>query len=206
MRKSRLAIFVSLAFLLAALSAPAQEKKAPEKKAPEKKAAAAPEKKMEAPKPGPEVQRLSYFVGTWKSDGDIKQNPMMPAGKMTSSDKGEWFPGGFQVVIHSTGKTPMGPSHGLGIIAYNAEDKVYTYYGIDNSGFATMSKGNVNGKTWVFTDESKMGGKTYHGRYTMTEDSPTSYSFKYEMSEDGKNWMLFMDGKSSKGGAAEKKM
>jgi hypothetical protein len=201
MRNPRLAILAASGLLMAAIAVPAQDKKA----GPEKKAAA-PEKKMEAPKPGPEVKRLGYFVGTWKTDGDIKENPMMPAGKMTSSDKAEWFPGGFHVVIHSTGKSPMGPSHGLGVLAYDAENKVYTYYGIDNSGFATLSKGNVDGKNWVFTDESKMGGKTFHGRYSMTEDSPTSYSFKYEMSEDGTKWALIMEGKSTKAGAAPVKM
>jgi Protein of unknown function (DUF1579) len=198
MRNPRLAILAAFGLLTAAISVPAQDKKA----GAEKKAAE-PEKKMEAPKPGPEAKRLGYFVGTWKSEGEIKPNPMMPAGKMTGTDKCEWFPGGFQIVIHSAGKMPMGSMHGLGIIAYNAEDKVYTYYGIDNMGFATLSKGNVDGKSWVFTDESKMGGKTYHGRYSMTEDSPTSYSFKYEMSEDGKTWNLIMEGKSSKGAAAK---
>jgi Protein of unknown function (DUF1579) len=199
MRNPRLAILAASGLLMAAIAVPAQDTKG----GAEKKAAA-PEKKMEAPKPGPEVKRLAYFVGTWNTDGDIKQNPMMPAGKMTSADKAEWFPGGFQVVIHSTGKSPMGPSHGLGILAYDAENKSYTYYGIDNSGFATLSKGSVDGKNWVFTDESKMGGKTYHGRYSMTEDSPTSYSFKYEMSEDGKSWSLIMEGKSTKAAAAAK--
>ena len=211
MRNPRLAIFAASGLLIAAIAVPAQEKKAP---APAvftaaeiaEKKAAGPEKKMEMPKPGPEVKRLAYFVGTWKTDGDIKPNAMMPAGKMTSTDKCEWFPGGFQVVIHSTGKSPMGASHGLGIISYNAEDKAYSYYGIDNMGFAEGSKGSVDGKNWVFTGDSKMGGKVYHGRYSMTEDSPTSYSFKYEMSEDGKTWAVVMEGKSTKAAAAAAKM
>ena len=200
MRNPRLAILAASGLLLAAIAVPAQDKKT----GAEKKAAA-PEKKMEAPKPGPEVKRLGYFVGTWMGEGDMKENPFgMPSGKFTSTDKCEWFSGGYQVVCHTSGKSPMGPSQGLGILAYDAENKVYTYYGIDNSGFATLSKGNVDGKNWVFTDESKMGGKTFHGRYSMTEDSPTSYSFKYEMSEDGNNWALIMEGKSTKAAAAAK--
>ena len=201
MRHSKVAVFVISGLLTAVMAGRAQEKKAA---APEKKASA-PEKKMEAPKPGPEIKRLGYFVGTWKTEADIKPNPMMPAGKMTGTDKCEWFPGGFHVVIHSTGKSPMGPMHGLGILAYNSEDKVYTYYGIDNMGFAELSKGTVDGKNWVYTSDSKMGDKIYHGRYSMVEESPASYTFKYEMSEDGKSWTLVMEGKSSKAAAAEKK-
>lgn len=199
MRFTRFAVAVS-ACLVLALAAQGQEKKM-EKKG-ESKAPA----KMEMPKPGPEVKKLSYFVGTWKSEGDMKENPWgMPAGKFTGTDKCEWFTGGYQVVCHSTGKGPMGNMHGLGIIAYNSEDKAYSYYGIDNMGFAEGSKGKVEGDTWTYTAESKMGGKTYHGRYTINASSPDSYTFKYESSEDGTKWSTIMEGKATKSGAAEKK-
>ena len=156
------------------------------------------EKKMEAPKPGPEVKKLGYFVGTWSNSGEVKQNPFMPAGKFTGTSKCEWFPGGFHVVCHDTGKGPMGTMHGLGIMAYNTEDKVYTYAGADSSGMSVAAKGNVDGNNWVYTSEDKMGGKTFHGRYSMVTASPDSYTFKYEMSEDGNNWTTMMEGKTTK--------
>ena len=158
------------------------------------------EKKMEAPKPGPEVKKLGYFVGSWNTSGEVKQNPFMPAGKFNGTSKCEWFPGGFHVVCRDSGKGPMGAMHGLGIMAYNAEDKVYTYTGADNSGMSTAAKGNVDGNNWVYTSEDKMGGKVYHGRYSMDTASPNSYTFKYEMSEDGKTWTTMMEGKSTKAG------
>jgi hypothetical protein len=188
MRFTKFVVFVSV-LLSMAVVASAQEKKA------EKKAAA----KMEAPKPGPEVKKLSYFVGTWKSEGDLKENPFgMPPGKFASTDKCEWFAGGYSVVCHSTGKGTMGAMHSLGILAYNTEDKVYTYYGIDNMGMAGLSKGKVDGNNWVYTSEEKMGGKSFHGRYSMETSSPDSYSFKYETSEDGQKWTAVMEGKSTK--------
>jgi hypothetical protein len=156
------------------------------------------EKKMEAPKPGPEVKKLGYFVGNWTTEGEIKQNPFMPSGKMTSTSKCEWFPGGFHVVCHDDGKAPMGAMHGLGIMAYNPEEKAYTYAGIDNSGMSVAAKGQVEGNNWTYTSEDKMGGKTYHGRYSMVTASPDSYTFKYESSEDGSNWMTIMEGKATK--------
>ena len=210
MRHVKLAILVASGLLAAAAAAQAQEKKAPEKKAApaaEKKAAAAPEKKMMgAPKPGPEVKKLAYFVGTWKSEGDMKENSFgMPAGKFPSTDKCEWFTGGWHVVCHSTGKGPMGAVHGLGILAYNTEDKVYTYSGIDSSGFTEASKGTVDGNNWVYNADEKMGGKVFHGRYSIAVSSPDAYTFKYETSEDGQKWNLMMDGKTTKAAAAEKK-
>jgi hypothetical protein len=188
MRLLRLAVLaVSVLFL--ALSAQAEEKK-----------------KMEMPKPGPEVKKLGYFVGTWMSEGDMKENPFeMPAGKFTSTDKCEWFSGGYQVVCHTSGKSPMGSMHGLGILAYKAEDKVYTYYGIDNMGMGGESKGNVDGNNWVYTADEKMGGKSFHGRYSIMVTGPDSYTFKYETSEDGQKWNLMMEGKSTKAAPAAKK-
>ena len=183
MKHIKLAVLLASGILISAVAAQAQEKK------------------MEAPKPGPEVKKLGYFAGNWTSEGEIKQNPMMPAGKFSSTDNCEWFSGGFHVVCRSTGKTPMGSMHGLGIMAYNAEEKVYTYTGIDNSGMNTAAKGNVEGNNWTYTSEDKMGGKTYHGRYSMVTAAPDSYTFKYEMSEDGKNWMTIMEGKTTKAAA-----
>jgi hypothetical protein len=187
MRHIKLAILVVSVLFTAAVAAQAQEKK------------------MEAPKPGPEVKKLGYFVGTWKSEGELKENPFgMPPGKFSSTDKCEWFPGGYAVTCHSTGKGTMGAMHGLGILAYNGEDKVYTYYGVDNRGMAGLSKGNVDGNKWVYTSEEKMMGKTVHGRYSMDTSSADSYTFKYETSEDGQNWTTVMEGKTTKA-AAEKK-
>ena len=45
-----------------------------------------------APKPAPELQRLNYFAGNWKSDSDMKANPWGPAGKVTGKDRSEWAP------------------------------------------------------------------------------------------------------------------
>jgi hypothetical protein len=162
--------------------------------------ALAQEKKEGPPQPGPEHKKLQYFVGTWKSEGDTKENPMMPAGKFTSTDKCEWFEGGFAVVCHSTGKMPTGPMKGLGIISYHPGEKVYTYAGVDSMGMGGYSKGTVEGKVWTFQAEDVMEGKTWHSRYTITETSPTAYTFKFEMSGDGQKYDLIMEGTSTRTG------
>ena len=183
-----------LSFLVGAGLAQAPEKKAPEKKAAEKKA---PEK-AGPPKPGPEVKKLGYFVGKWTSEAEIKPNPMMPAGKVTSNDICSWFKGGFHVVCSSKGSGAMGAMAGLGIMGYNPEEKVYTYNGIDNGGHLDSAKGTTDGKTWNYTSEEKMGGKTMYGRYTIGDVQPDSYSFKWDMSEDNKTWNTVMEGKTTR--------
>ncbi len=150
------------------------------------------------PNPGPEHQRLGRFVGQWTSKGEMKPGPFGPAGPMTWTESCEWFPGGFAVVCKSEGRGPMGEMKGLGILGYDAEEKVYTYYGVDNTGWGDYSTGTIDGKIWTYTSKGTMGGKTFHGRFVMTELSETSQTYKWEMSEDGKTWKLMMEGQASR--------
>src|SRR5271157_4956265 len=57
---------------------------------------------MGPPKPGPELKKLDYFLGTWTSEGESKPSPMGPGGKFTESGHGEWMDGGFFLVVTPT--------------------------------------------------------------------------------------------------------
>lgn len=168
-------------------------------------AAQAQEKKAGPPAPGPEVKKLAYFAGNWTSEGEVKPNPMMPAGKMTSTDVCTWYKGGFFVVCNSKGSGPMGSVQSTGVLGYDTEGKAYTYYGYDSIGHGSGGKGTTDGKTWTYTSEEKAGGKTMYGRYVIADMTPDSYTFKWDMSEDNKTWTNVMEGKSTRAKAAEKK-
>jgi hypothetical protein len=152
------------------------------------------------PKPGPEHQRLGYFVGRWTAEGEMKPSPMGPGGKVTSDDMCEWFEGHFAVVCRSEGKSPMGPMKSIGILSYSPEEKVYTYAGVDNSGMAMTSvpRGTVKGDTWTYTDEQTMGGQKVKSRVVIKELSPTSYTFSMEMQGPDGKWMPVMESKNTK--------
>ena len=153
-----------------------------------------------ATKPGPEHARLGYFVGKWTAEGEMKPGPMGPGGKMTSTDTCEWFEGRFSVICRSEGKTPMGPSKSIGILGYSPEEKVYTYYGVDNTNMtmASVPKGTVRGSTWTYTDEGVMGGQKVKSRVTIKELSPTSYTFTMEMQGPDGKWAPVMESKNTK--------
>jgi hypothetical protein len=155
---------------------------------------------QQAPKPGPEHKRLGYFVGKWNAEGEMKPGPMGPGGKMKSSDTCEWFEGQYSVICRYEGSGPMGPSKGIGILGYNTEEKVYTYYGVDNSNMtmASVPKGTVRGDTWTYTDEGTMGGKKVKSRVTIKELSPTEYTFRMEMQGPDGKWAPMMESKNTK--------
>jgi len=151
-----------------------------------------------APAPGPEHKALAYFTGKWKSDGEMKPGVMGPGGKLTSVDTCESFTGGFHVVCKGEGTGPMGKMSSIGILGYSAGEKAYTYYGIDSMGSGELARGHKTGGTWTYTASSNFGGQTFQSRYTITETSPTTYTFKWESSQDKKTWTVVMEGKSTK--------
>jgi hypothetical protein len=155
---------------------------------------------QQAPKPGPEHKKLEYYTGRWASESEVRANPFMPPGKYTAKDVCAWFQGGFALRCESEGSGPMGPMQGAYFLGYSAEDKVYTYYGIDNSGMVptTVTKGTVQGDTWIYTDEAKMGGKLVRSRYTIKQLTPASYTMKWEMQGEAGAWSTVMEGKSTK--------
>ena len=149
------------------------------------------------PKPGPEHQRLHYYVGDWKTEAESKPSPFGPGGKLTANNHNEML-GDFFVVFHGDGTGPMGPIKTLAAIGYDSKEKAYTFDEFTSTGEHAKATGTVSGDTWTWTNDVKMGPQTMKGRFTEKILSPTSYTFKFEMSADGKTWNTVMDGKAAK--------
>ena len=143
------------------------------------------------PKPAPQHKRLQYYVGEWKNEGDMKNSPWGPGGKFTGTDRNQML-GDFFLAMHSDAQTPMGPMKSVSVMGYDPKAKLYTYDAYDNMGQHMRSTGTVAGPNWTWNNEEHIGAKTYKGRFTANELSPTSYKYKYEMSEDGKTWNTVM--------------
>src|SRR5580658_917646 len=152
----------------------------------------------EPPKPGPELKKLDVFVGSWSLDGNMKPGAMGPGGTMTESEKCEWMEGNFYLVCHSDYKSSMGNGVGLSVMGYSTDDKAYTYREFNSFGEFDDSKGSLDGDTWTWTSDEKMGAMTMKGRFTMKITSASSYSFTFDMSQDGTKWSTVMEGKASK--------
>lgn len=150
------------------------------------------------PKPGPEIKKLDVFVGSWTLEGTMKPGSMGPGGTMTETEKCEWMEGGFYVVCHSDYKSTMGDGVGLSVLGYSTDDKAYTYREFNSFGEFDDSRGTLDGDTWTWTSDEKMGGTTMKGRFIMKMISTTAYTFTFDMSQDGTKWSTVMDGKGVK--------
>jgi hypothetical protein len=160
--------------------------------------AAAAMAQMEPPKPAPELKKLDVFAGTWTLDGTMKPGMMGPGGSMTENEKCEWMEGGFYLVCHSEYKGSMGSGIEMSVMGYSSEDKAYTYREFSSTGEFEDSRGTIDGDTWTWTSDEKMGGMTMKGKFTIKITSATSYNFAFDMSQDGTKWTNVMEGKASK--------
>jgi hypothetical protein len=184
MKHIKLAALVAAVLLAASAEAQAQEKKA------------------EMPKPSPEVKALGFFVGNWKTEGEMKPGPWGAGGKMSGDSRCTWMEGGYFVVCKDEATGAMGRVSGLGVMGYDAAGKHYTWNGFNSMGENDHAAGSRDGKTWTYNNESVMNGKPMKGRYTIVETSATGYDFKMESSADGKTWATVMEGKVSRKTAA----
>ena len=150
------------------------------------------------PQPSPEHKKLAAFVGTWKDEAEMKPGPFGPGGKMSLTETCEWFTGGFSVVCHTDTTGFMGDLKTLTVLTYDREEKVYRFYEFNSTGWSNAAKGTVDGDTWTFDGDSKMGGKRIRTRSTIKLPSPDSATMKSEVSVDGGPMTLFMELKGTR--------
>jgi Protein of unknown function (DUF1579) len=153
---------------------------------------------QEAPKPGPEHARIGYFAGTWQFEGEAKESPMGPGGKMSGTETCQWFAGGFQLVCQGDMTGPQGAGKSGSVWAYDPAQQAYTYFGYSSLGQSFYVPGKVDGKVWTWNAEFPVEGSTVQMRVTLTEESPTAYSYRMESSADGATWAVVEEGRATK--------
>jgi len=161
--------------------------------------AAALQAQMGPPTPAPELKKLDFLAGDWTAEGTVNPGPGMPGGKFTESTHAEWMEGNFFLIEHSNADMAgMGKFKEYAVLGYDTDKRLYTYTAFNSMGQAESATGTLDGDTWTWTSDEHMGGQTMKGRFTMKVTSPTSYAMKYELSQDGTNWMTGMEGKATK--------
>ncbi|NNG16459.1 MAG: DUF1579 family protein [Gemmatimonadales bacterium] len=153
---------------------------------------------QEMPTPGAEQARIGYYEGTWSYEGESKDSPMAPGGKISMTETCRWFEGGFHLVCDSKGATPMGPMSGHSVIGYDPAAQTYTMYGLNSRGEGYYVSGGVTGNVWKWTAETTMDGTPVKFRAIVTEKSPTSYAFRLEMSAGDDEWTVLEEGAAAK--------
>ncbi|TAM99067.1 MAG: DUF1579 domain-containing protein [Rhodanobacteraceae bacterium] len=151
------------------------------------------------PKPSPQVQKLGYYLGSWRGEGETKSGPFGPAGELSSTMSCEWFAGGFQLICRGEERGPTGKRTFLNILAYDETTKAYTEYGISSFGESEYDTGgSIVGNKKTYVVNSEVGGKPAEIRYTEMQVSPTFYTYQAEASVGGGPWRVIAEGKVTK--------
>jgi hypothetical protein len=157
------------------------------------------EQQGSTPKPGPEVQKLGYYIGTWKGQGEAKLGPFGPAGKLSSHMTCAWFDGRFQVLCRGEESGPTGTRGFLNILSYDDKARSYTQYAISSLGDAEYDRGgSLAGSTLTYIIDQSGGGKPLKIRYTEVHVSPAAMTYRAEASPAGAPWQLIAEGRIAK--------
>ena len=161
----------------------------------------------QAPKPDPELEKLSVFLGHWTYEGESKPGPWGPGGKLTGERNARWILKGFFVEFCTREKGPTGESQSIEIDGYDPANKTATWTvyfddGETPSGVSAFTSGTT--ETW--SGKFVFGGKQYLIRGTdVVAPDLQSFTEKSEFSSDGKTWMPDWEFKATKVPPAAKK-
>ncbi len=155
---------------------------------------------MQHPAPAPELKKLDYLIGDWRVESDLKPSSSGPGGKITETFHHQWMQGNFFLITHCRYSVPSLGRDGVEyeVMGYDSKKHQYTYESFNSDGEHDVATVSVDaaGKVWTFNSVPDSPGAT-KWRHTETVLSPTSYTIKLEVFQNG-NWSTIMEGKGTK--------
>ncbi len=159
-----------------------------------------------APRPDPEVKKLSVLVGRWKFKGEYEAGPLGPGGKVAGEYTGRMILGGFFFQGQFTEKAPFGEMSGLEVEAYDPANKSFVSNWYLSGGSTISGILTVSGNT--FTWEGKLMGAGTQYQYKqilIVAANLTSWTIKCEILVDGRTWTPWFEEKGTKAKSAPKR-
>jgi hypothetical protein len=144
-------------------------------------------------KPGPEHQKLQFFVGRWQLEDEDASG-----GKFNAVSTCEWFEGRFHVICRVEGNGPEGKSRELNVLTYDSGSSEYLWNHIGSLGESASARGRLDGKTWRWHGEPPMKGEQMRYDITWAETSADSYTIKVEASSDKSPSKTVVQGKATR--------
>ncbi len=153
----------------------------------------------QAPQPGPDHKKLEVWVGEWKYEGDIKESPIGPAGKLSGKQNGRMVMNGFALEWTGEESGAFGNVKWGEMDTYNTATKKYALLGYQDDGGTWTGTMSAKGTTWSGSGTLVDKGKSYKTRSkgTFSADGKT-FTWKGEISTDGKTWAPWTEGKMTK--------
>ena len=156
--------------------------------------------RAQTPKPYPERMKLEPFIGDWVSQGEAKATPLGPAGKITGKASGKWILDGFALQWEYSTTTAEGKVvTGREIDCYDPVTRTFPARWFDTGGAYTDGVYIPNGNVIVFQGTTTEATRKYGFKQTYTYAPDfNSYTYKDEISMDGKTWIPASEAKGTR--------
>ena len=155
---------------------------------------------MEMPKPSDAHRQLEKFVGNWIGEEKTMPSPWDPqGGSARASVINRLALDGFVVVQdYEQERNRAVVFRGHGVFSYDANQQCYLMHWWDSMGMPpNVFKGNFDGQIVTLTSDD--GPMKSRATFNLGDNH---YSFRMEVSQDGTNWMTFMEGTYARQGAS----
>ena len=158
------------------------------------------------PKPAPELKKMDVWTGQWTYEGEAKESPFGPAGKISGKVTIRWILNGFYQEWRTVEKAVSGEIETIEFDWYDPATGSFPYQGFQNNGDSYSGIAKMSGNIMSISGVSRLKEKQYHfrGVNTFAADGK-SVAFKMEASTDGKNWTPAVEVKYTKVAVAPKK-
>lgn len=146
----------------------------------------------QAPKPGPELQKLEPFIGQWDCTGEVfTSQEFGPGHPEVATVSAKWILGGFWVELHfaekKTAKSPE-PLDVLNFLSYDNEIKKFVLGSLDNGGgYETAQADGWQGDLITFEGPIHNGTKTLIARDTFRKTGTTEIYHTFTI-KVGEGW------------------
>ena len=151
--------------------------------------------------PPDEMKQVAGMVGDWTYTMKMKMNPADTNWMESNGTASYSMAVGGAALCMNTQQDMMGMKfNGLSYMCFDRETKQWQLSWIDNmAARITMYTGTVTDKSEVFQGKELNMGQSYDDRITVSNQTPTSFDWKGEMSMDGgKTWMVWATAKYTK--------
>ena len=152
---------------------------------------------MEMPKPTEAHKKLERIAGRWKGEEKLYPSPWDPkGGTATGTVINRLDLDGFAVLQdYKQEKSGAVSFKGHAVICWDFVQKSYVMYWFDSMGTPPNEfRGSFEDNVMSLTNKSPQG----LSRALMDFSRDGKYSFKMDVSQDGKQWQTFMEGNYTK--------
>jgi hypothetical protein len=146
-----------------------------------------------------ELKRLDAWRGQWTTRGRLYKTAYSPEGEITITMTCGWSAYNAYMICDHLFSGPRGKSDDITIYTYNATDKSYKFYNVDQSGTPRNTPMTVEGDIWTYSSEMEKDGKKIPIKTINDFSNPGVVTWNTKYSDDaGAHWTLMNEGVDTK--------